>query len=188
MAYKEKIIELLKNNMSEKGFKFWTGINAILPDIWNKPTSSTGKFHRKKNGEVPSNAEHVYHMLYAAIKLFKMFDIYIRTVEADKILFAIVLHDSLKYGQLGSRKHTDTKHDKEAADMICENRDAFLKLFDEEQFSIIEEAIRFHSGRWSTDVSRYEKFSFRNYNPETFFIHILDMLSTNDLIQTDMRD
>ncbi len=188
MNFQEKIIELLEINMTEKGFKLWKGINTILPNIWDKPTSSTGKYHKKLNGDVPTQGEHTYHMLYAATKLFRMFDVKEKTTDADKLLFAIVLHDSLKYGKFGSRKHTDYSHDKFAADMVCENKETFLKLFSEEQFEVFEEAIRFHSGRWSTNVSKNEKFDFNEYHPETVFIHTLDMLSTKDIIQTDVRD
>jgi len=188
MNYKEKIVELLKENMTEKGFKLWKGIDKILPDIWELPTASTGKYHRKLNGEIPNIAEHVYHMLYSTSKLLKMFNARKKTTSADKLFLAVVLHDSLKYGKLGTRVHTDTTHDKLAGDMIASNKETFLKLFTEEQFYILEEAVRFHSGRWSTDVPRNKDFSFSDYNPETLFVHMLDMMSTYDLIQTDVRD
>lgn len=188
MDFKEKVIDLLENNMTEKGFKLWKGINQMLPDAWNKPTSSTGKYHKKQNGDVPVQAEHVYHLLYSTVKLFRMFNIRPNTADADKLLFAVALHDSLKYGELGTRKHTSKTHDKDAADMVSQNKDTFEKIMSEEQFFVMEEAIRFHSGQWSTDVPRNKEFTFKDYNPETFFIHILDMMSTADLIQTDVRD
>lgn len=185
--YFEKITNLLEDNMTEKGYKLWQGINSILPNIWNKPVSSTMKYHKKLNGEVPDIAEHVYHMLYATVKIFRLFNIESKTVEADTMLLSIALHDSLKYGQFGSRKYCDNSHDKTAADMVSSNKDTFTKLISEEQFFQLEEAIRFHQGRWSTDLSlRNEEFSFKNYNPETLFIHILDMLSANDCLKTDM--
>jgi len=187
-SYKGKIIELLEKNMTEKGFKLWQGISALLPDIWDKPTSSTGKYHKKLNGDIPNLAEHVYQMLFATVKLFRMFDINKRTPDADKMLFAISLHDSLKYGNLGTRKHTDKTHDKCGADVIASNKNTFLKIMSEEQFYVLEEAIRFHSGRWSTDVPKNKDFSFKDYNPETLFAHMLDMMSTADLIQTNVRE
>jgi len=186
--FKNRIFKLLEEHMTEKGFALWRGISQRLPDIWDNPTSSTGKYHKKKNGDVPSQAEHVYHMLYSTVKLFRMFNIQSKTADADKMLFAVVLHDSLKYGQLGTRKHTDRQHDKNAADMVFQNKKTFQKILTEEQFFIIEEAIRFHSGQWSTDVPKNKKFDFKDYNPETLFVHMLDMLSTADLIQTDVRD
>jgi hypothetical protein len=188
MNFKEKVEEILEKNMTERGFKLWQGINKRMPDTWDRPTSSTGKYHKTLNGTIPVQAEHVYHMLYSTVKLFRMFDVKEKTTDADKLLFAIALHDSLKYGNLGTRKHTDGHHDKNAADLVCSNKETFLKLFNEDQFNIIEEAIRFHSGRWSTDVSKNKAFTFKDYNPETFFIHILDMMSTADLIQTDVRE
>jgi len=186
MSYKERMNSLLEKHMTEKGFKLWLGIKQRIPDCWDKPTSSTKKYHKKMNGEIPTNAEHTYHMLYAATKIYKLFNVVSKTAEADKLLLAIVLHDSLKYGKLGNRPHTDNQHDKNAADMVSKNKDVFRKLLTEEQFFIMEEGIRFHSGQWSTDANK--NFSFKNYNPETLFIHILDMMSTADLVQTDMRD
>lgn len=188
MNFKEKVETLLKDNMTEKGFNLWYAINQRLPDIWDKPTSSTGKYHKTKSGRIPSQAEHVYHMLYATIKIIRMFNIETKTKNGDKLLMAIALHDSLKYGQLGTRRHTDTSHDKMAADMISENKNTFLKLLTEDQFYTMEEAVRFHSGQWSTDAKHEKDFSFKNYNPETLFVHMLDMMSTYDLIQTDVRE
>ena len=185
--YKERIVDLLEKNMTEKGFKLWKGIDKMLPDIWSKLTASTMKYHKKQNGDVQDIAEHVYQMLYAAIKIMKLFDINPNTYDADKLLFALALHDSLKYGNLGTRKHTDNQHDKEAADMVYSNESTFKRLLSDEQFQVMEEAIRFHSGRWSTDI-RNKEFDWKNYNIETFFVHILDMLSTQDLIQTDVRE
>ncbi len=187
MNYKEKIVELLKENMTDKGFILWKGIDSIMPDIWNMPTSSTRKFHKKLNGDVPDIAEHVYQMLFSLVKLFRMFDITPRTSDADKLLFAVTLHDSLKYGRWASRKHTDRRHDKEAADMISSNKKIFMKLLSEDQFNILEEGIRFHSGRWSTDVIDRSSFNWNNYKVTTFMVHILDMLSTVDCLQTDIR-
>jgi len=188
MNYKDKIIELLKENMTEKGFSLWEGIDKLLPSTWEKPTSSTGKYHKKLNGGIPNQSEHVYQLLYSAVKLFRMFNIKKTTSDADKLLFAVVLHDSMKYGNMGTRKHTDYAHDKLAADMVASNMETFLKIMNEEQFLVMEEAVRFHSGQWSTDVPKNKDFTFKDYNPETLFIHVLDMMSTADLIQTDVRD
>lgn len=186
--YKEKVIKILEENMTEKGFKLWKGINSILPDSWDKPTSSTRKYHKKMNGEVPSQAEHTYHLLYCTTKIMRLFNYKTKTSDGDKMLLAAALHDSLKYGTLGTRRYIDNKHDKEAADMIASNKDTFLKILSDEQFYMLEEAVRFHAGQWSTDVAKDRKFDFKDYNPETLFIHILDIMSTVDLIQTDVRE
>jgi hypothetical protein len=184
--YKEKIINILHKNLTEKGFKLWSGINSILPDTWSKSTSSTGKYHKKLNGEIPTQAEHVYQMLYSAIRVIRLFNIEVNTTDTDKILLAIALHDSLKYGGLGNRKYSDNGHDRDAANMIAENKNIFLKIFTEEQYQILEEAVRFHSGRWSTECSKDPNFTFKHFNPETMFVHVLDMLSSEDCLKTDI--
>jgi len=186
--YYDRVKEILNNNMSEKCYKLWQGLNSLLPKIYDKPTSSTGKHHKKLNGEIPSQAEHIFHLIFSAEKLLRMFDVVPKTQEADLLFLAISLHDSLKYGEFGSRKYTEKTHDKLAADMIEGNRETLLKIFDDEKVSILSEMVRFHSGRWSTDIPHNGKFDFRNYHPYTFFIHMLDMMSTNDLIQTDVRE
>jgi len=186
--FKSRIEKLLEENMTERGFKLWKTIDQRLPNIWDKLTSSTGKYHKKLNGKIPTIAEHVYEMLYAATKLVQMFDVKIKTTKADTVFLAIVLHDALKYGPFGSRLHTDVRHDKEVADKIVhENRQTFAKFFTNEQIQLLEDMIRYHSGKWSTDVVS-SKFSFENLPPEILFLHMLDMMSTHDLIQTDMRE
>lgn len=187
MFYKNRIIDFLKENLTDRAYMLWDGINKALPDIWEKPTSSTGKYHKKLNGDIPSQAEHVYQMLYATKKLLRIFNIECKTTDSDKLFFAIVLHDSLKYGNLGTRTHSDKEHDRLAANMILSNKETFLKLFSEEQFTLLEETVRFHSGRWSTDAID-KIFSFKDISIEAFFVHLMDMMSTEDLIQTDIRD
>ena len=70
--------------------------------------------------------------------------------------------------------------------MVASNKENFEKIMSEEQFFVMEEMVRFHSGQWSTDVINKYKFDFKDYNPETLFLHILDMLSTAACIQTDL--
>lgn len=187
--YKEKIESLLEKHMTEKSFKLWKGITGLLPDIWDRPTSSTGKYHKKLDGRIPDQGEHAYEMLYAAIKVWRLFGIESKTTDADALLFAISLHDSLKYGKFGDRKHSDYNHDQLGGDMIKQNKSTFLRVLNENQYELVEEAIRFHSGRWSTDVGKenMDKFDWSNYKPYTFFVHLLDMFSTADVIQTDER-
>ena len=188
MNYKAKMDEILEKNMTEKGFKLWVGISKILPNAWDRPTSSTGKFHKKLDGSVPDISEHTYEMLYALVKLFRMFDYQPKTTDGDTLLLAIAFHDSLKYGQFGSRKHTDGRHDRDAADMIAFNKETFRKLLTEEQYNMLEEGIRFHSGRWSTDVHNQSSFDWKEYKSSTLIIHTLDMLSTADCLKTDIRE
>ena len=183
MNYKQRMDELLEKNMTEKGFKLWKGVNRILPDAWDRPTSSTRKYHKKLNGDVPDIAEHTYEMLYAGLKIIRMFDIKLRTSRCDGVLFSIALHDILKYGEHGELKHTTGKHDKLVGDLIKGNFKTFQRAMDDNDIVVMEESARFHSGRWSTDINNRNNFNWHNFFPETMFVHILDMLSTGDCLK-----
>jgi hypothetical protein len=180
--YKDKVNELLEKNMTEKGYKLWLGINTMVVDIWNRPSSSSGKYHKKSDGRVHDIAEHTYEMLYNAMKIIRLFDITSNTSRCDAMLFAIGLHDILKYGEHGELKHTTGKHDQLAGDLISGNFDTFRKVMGDNDVLIMAEAARYHSGRWSTDVKVRNAFDWKTFNPETLFVHIMDMLSTGDCL------
>lgn len=187
MGYQEEINEILKENMSELGYKFWLGIEKKIPNVLNKPTSSSGKYHKRAEGNIPTQGEHVWEMLYACSKLFTIFNIEKNTSEADTLLLAIALHDCLKYGaKPEGAPHTNHTHDQRAADMVSKNKEIFLKILNEGQTKRVEEAIRYHTGRWSTDAR--ENFDFENIHPYSFFVHMLDMLSTTDLIKVRQKN
>jgi len=182
MNYEEKIYELLQKNMTENTFNFWKEANNKIPKIWDRPTSSTLKYHKKEDGRVPSVGEHTYEMLYACIKIWQLFGIQKRTKEGDILLLAISLHDAFKYGKNPvQRDYTDNEHDKLIGDLVLEGKNTFLKFMEEDHVNLLEECVRFHSGRWSTDAT--SDFNFKNYHPYTMFIHILDMFSSRNLIK-----
>ena len=182
MNFEEKIDEILEKNMTEKCFMFWKSAKKKLPKIWNRPSSSSLKYHKDENGKVHSIAKHTWEMLYMCVKIWRLFNIKSKTEDGDVLLLAITLHDSFKYDiDPENHKHTTSKHDKIIGDMIKKGRGTFLKFLSEEKVEVLEEAVRYHSGRWSTDAG--EDFNFKDYNPETFFVHMIDMLSTNNLIK-----
>ncbi len=183
MNFKERIDELLKETLTGNAFKLWSGINNMVPNIWEKPTSSTGKYHKRADtGKVPNISEHTFEMLHSGKKVMKMFGSKEKTGYTDALLLSIALHDILKYGDKGTRKHTTNKHDKMIADNILGNPKIFLKIMSEDEFSMLINNLRFHSGRWSTDAD-IRNFNFSDRCPEAMFVHMLDMLSTNDLLK-----
>ncbi|MHA1658060.1 MAG: hypothetical protein ACTSUT_02920, partial [Promethearchaeota archaeon] len=72
---------------------------------------------------------------------------------------------------------------KTMADLIVKKKKFFLSHFSENEFSVLEAGIRFHSGRWSKSVQNMNTFDFADYHPVVMFVHILDMLSTADVLQ-----
>jgi len=181
------IDKILKEELTTKGYKVWKIILSKIPYVWDRPASSSGKYHLKENGKVPSIAEHTYEMLYAAVKILRMFGIEGKgSKEEDAILFGIVLHDSFKYGiNPEIRKYTDNTHDKIVADIVKKNSKMFETFLNESQVIQLEEEVRFHSGRWSSDAKYNTEFCLESLQPETLFIHILDMLSSRNLLKIE---
>ncbi len=183
MNFEKQMNDQLAQHMTEKGFLFWGALNKSINSPWDKPTSSTGKYHQKKGGYVPSIAEHTHEMVYSAIKIYSMFGFHKKMVELDLLLIGVALHDIVKYGNDNDGDHTDNTHDKLIADRIADKRTTFLKLFSEEQIDILIEMVRYHSGRWSTDANTFN-FNFSNDHPYVMFLHTLDMLSSRNCLKT----
>lgn len=180
--YKKKIDKLLEENLTEQAFSFWMTAKKRLPNIGDRLTSSTKKYHKRKDGTVQKLDEHVWEMLKAGNAIYRLFSTEKKRSHKDAVLLSIVLHDSLKYGEDGLTEHTLKNHDSLGGNVIKKNKNTFLKFLSEDECNIIEEAIRYHSGRWSTDLKE-QKINFKDYNIETFFLHMLDMLSANDCLK-----
>lgn len=185
MNCEERINEILNKCMSEKGIIFWGGLKSRIPPVWDRPASSSGKYHLDEDGHVHSINEHTYEMLHAASKLIRMFGVVEKSYDADIILLSVLLHDSLKYGkEPQNRPHTDNKHDQLIGDVVMKNKAFFMQLYSEEQVNILEESVRYHSGKWSTDLKSNGKvFDSKGFNFQTLTLHILDMLSTNNCLR-----
>lgn len=166
-----------KKCLTPNGYKLFRIINSKLFNIWDKPTSSTGKYHKRKDGTVPTIAEHTHEMVKAASKIIRMFGGPQISTDNDAILLGIIFHDSLKYGSKGTNPHTTRNHDQQAADLFEKNKKLFLKHFTEDEFETFCLCIRFHSGIWSADAKK-ENMTVDDFIPEVLFVHILDMLST----------
>lgn len=177
----EKIDQILKKHLTPNSFDLWIGIcEKISNNCWKKPTSSTKKYHRKEDegGRVGSVSEHTWEMIYAADKLVRMFD---GIINKDVIFLSIALHDSYKYGLVKSCKFTETKHDHIIAEIIKKNRNIFKQALSDNDINLLENAVRFHSGKWSTDADK--NFGIDNFTAEVMFLHILDMMSSQNLIK-----
>ena len=187
----DKFFNLIKPHMTEKAFQIlYIIMTKKLPDAWTRPTSSTGKHHLKADGKVQTTIEHTYEMVYAAIKIARAFKIESVTSDMDVLLFILALHDSMKYGETGQMFHTHKGHDRLIGDKIRDARETKTMIFNDEQCTLLEEGVRFHSGQWSTGLKKVgkENFKWKNYHPITMVVHMLDMLSTNDLLKSDWND
>lgn len=183
MSFEERIEALLKEKMTDEGFKFWKVLYEKIPPIWDRLSSSSKKYHQDENGHVRTIGEHTYEMLYACSKTLRMFRVNNRCKEGDLLLLSIFLHDAFKYGiddPLNTR-HTDRTHDRIIGNTISRSKDKFSRIFDDKQVTLMEHITRYHSGIWSTDAN--ESFTLKSLDPEALFVHILDMLSANNCLK-----
>ena len=175
----EKIDEILKRHLTQNSFDLWVGIcENITNKCLNSQSSSSGKYHLKEDGRCPTVAEHVYEMLYAADKIIHMFE---NMFDKNVVFLSIALHDIYKYGISLSNTHTDNRHDQIIAETIKKNQKIFIQALSLEDTILLEEVVRFHSGRWSTNASK--DFNYSNYSPLVLFLSTLDMLSSQNCLK-----
>lgn len=183
MNYVDAILNLAEESLTDNGFKLLLKIESNLPDIWDRPSSSTGKYHQKEDGKVPTIAHHTYEMFHAAAKIIRMFGYARLSTSNDAILMGIILHDLLKYGDNGTNPHTTKNHCKVMADKLEKNRKLLMKHFSDVEYETLVMIVRYHSGQWSASVPSIQEFKFSDYPPEVLFGHMLDMLSTADCLK-----
>lgn len=189
IKFKLELDNILRENLTPNAYRFWEALNEkIIPQkIWDRPTSSTGKHHKKENNRVPTIAEHTFEIVYATSKIYRMFGTKENYSRLNCILLAGAIHDALKYGRYGSFTHTDMRHDKVMADIVKLQATHFEKVMSKEDVNVLEQMVRFHMGRWGTDVLHEEAFSFIGMREETMFLHILDMLSSRNCLKTNVE-
>jgi len=174
----EKINIILKKHLSQKSFDLWKGIEGkISNNCWNKPTSSTLKYHLKEDGRCPSVIEHTYEMIYAADKIISSFE---GIISKNVIFLSIILHDSYKYGLEKTNLHTVSNHDKIIYEIIKKNEKIFLQALSPKEVILLETAVRYHHGKWSTGC---KQFSINDFTAEVMILHFLDMMSSKNLIK-----
>lgn len=188
MDYVEAMMILAQHHMTEGGYDLLVKVEGKMPDIWDRPSSSTGKYHKKADGSVPSIAHHTYEMLYAGTKIIRMFGGKAKSSINDAFIMAIILHDIRKYGKTGKNPHTTKTHDKDMANLLEKNRKYLTKHFSDYETEVMISGVRYHSGRWSPDVPNMHEFDFGNYHPIVMFVHTLDMMSTADVLQFPQVD
>jgi hypothetical protein len=186
-AFLKDINDLLKENMSVPGYALWEEISSKTTMVMHRPSSGSGKYHNNDDGGVYTIGEHTYQILYTTIRAMKLFDTKPKSKHADILLLAAACHDLLKYGNEDPlfRKTTDKRHDKLIADTLLFNKTRILETFNVYEFNKLEQICRYHTGRWSTDAT--ETFDFSKLCPEVMFVHILDMLSSQNLLKVPVK-
>ncbi len=167
---------VLERCLTLTNYNLWLGLLDVIEPVWDRPSSSSLKYHKRDDGSVPSIAEHTVEMLIAADKIKRMFGNFpVPVEETDALFLSIALHDAFKYGPSPKHEaHTTKDHDKLAGDFIVDAmEDVFIPHLGKENAALLENCVRFHAGRWSTDDGFVDGKIFRFVD----LVHTLDMLS-----------
>lgn len=175
---------VLKKVLTVTNYNLWLGLLDVIEPVWDRPSSSSLKYHKRDDGSVPSIAEHTVEMLIAADKIKRMFGNFpVPVEETDALFLGIALHDAFKYGMKPEHAdHTVQNHDKLAGDFVLDAmNDVFIPHLGKENAITLEKCVRYHSGRWSTDASK--AYAGKDDMVFVWFVHALDMLSTADKLK-----
>lgn len=178
----EKCINYIQDERVKKSALVLVG---LLPTYFFEiPASSTGKYHPEYSLGFGGLLRHTKAAFKIANDLVRNLDFELSEIEKDLSLLAIMLHDGFKSGYI-QEKYTRADHPHLAADFVINNK-ALLFLSDEEIIKVAD-AIRSHSGRWTTDYQGNEILP----KPETNmskFVHLCDYLASRKYLAVDIND
>lgn len=152
-------------------------LHKIPPCFWDKPSSSTGKYHPRQSNGKGGLVRHSRATVLFAETFARAFDM--NREDTDCIIASAILHDCVKYG-LTCGAYTTKTHDKDGADFIYVNGQSYIAegkdaAFTSETLLSIIRPIAHHMGRW-TEHSKKKKFP-EEYSPAELIIHLADMAS-----------
>jgi hypothetical protein len=177
----------IRDYMTPVGYELLKRLTAQIKPVWNRPASSSGKYHQRGDGTIPTIREHTQEMLYAATKIIRLFGYKDISKDNDLFYIAIMLHDAFKYGLQPDRvEYTDKNHDNIVAEFIDNHSEEIAELFGGGGHVILSDMLRYHSGIWSPDLKKKKPKEARKIAfvfKETFFLHMLDMLSANNCLR-----
>lgn len=172
---------VLKKCLTITNYNLWLGLLDVIEPVWDRSSSSSLKYHKRDDGSVPSIAEHTVEMLIAADKIKRMFGNFpVPVEETDALFLGIALHDAFKYGMKPEKEeHTTKDHDRLAGNFVNDMEDILITHLGKENAGLLEDCVRFHAGRWSTDRGWGNAAAIRFVE----LVHTLDMLSTADKLK-----
>lgn len=159
-----------------------TMIEKIPDYFFSIPAASTGKYHPKYAQGDGGLVRHTKAAVRMAYELYGIYKFPQRT--KDLIIMALVLHDSVKKGEVES-KYTLFDHPLVAGDFIRKYKDE-LKL-SKDDLEFVCSAIASHMGRFNT--SDYSDVILPlPKTPEQKFVHMCDFLASRKVINIEFDE
>jgi hypothetical protein len=183
------IIDILKEMTTPNGYSLCNRLLIKFKDTLSRPTSSSGIFHNRDDGSVPTILSHVTTILDACYKTMISYDVKPKSSDADLLALAILLHDIYKYGRRNELFNSTYTHDELVASKVWESREMFIEILSDYQIKILTDIVQFHMGRWAS----YFKYKGNNeldfwkmgFHPFVYYVHLLDMLSSRNCLKEE---
>jgi hypothetical protein len=157
-------------------------MEKFVPDyFYVVPASSTGKYHPKYALGEGGLVRHTKACVAIAEALLSLEQN--KHLNHDRIISALIIHDSFKQG-LGTSKHTKFEHPLFSANAI----QLFAKEYHpnmKDEADEIAKLVITHMGEWNT--SNYSKVTLpKPYTEEQKFVHMCDYLASRKNIEVNV--
>jgi HD superfamily phosphodiesterase len=155
-------------------------LKSIPVPVWDKPSSSTGKFHPPHSQGHRGLYRHTQAVVVLSVKLAEVFEL--NPEDTDIVIAASILHDILKYGVVPGKWTTKT-HPEDAAKLI--GLIAKKTGFNRELTAKLASGVSRHMGRWSQDKPSFHE----SFTKIEMIVHIADVIAANKRVHIlDLED
>lgn len=179
-GYSARIDEFLKEKLEDRYYAFWQQFTSQFPLPFNRPSSSSGKYHLNTAGTVDNLEEHTMELMQFVDRLARTFGDSREEQFYDIVLLAAALHDIQKYGENNSLKHTTAEHGAITAKAVLNKGEEYGLTADETK--MLSDLILYHDGRWNSRNPGFKPIPFTQLQ---LFIHIADMASSRRILKFD---
>lgn len=200
---KQEVFEpMFEHFETEEILEYFKKIVTKIPDaIFYKPASSSGKYHNSQQIGEYGQLIHIY-MFSDILNMFLDLEYnkhrFSNPIERDLMRCTPALHDMCKYGMVGSRAHTTSKHPLMAKEKLIEinNRKNFNHPLKEDQLKMLCKMCERHSGEWNVWKDKQVLYGYgeniynevttgemeKPQNDRDILIHECDMLASRTFL------
>jgi 23S rRNA maturation-related 3'-5' exoribonuclease YhaM len=164
------------------------------PDyFFTMPASTTGKFHPAYTLGEGGLIKHTKAAVKIAHDLLNLEQN--KHLNADQIITALILHDSIKKGNNGSN-YTVTEHPLYAADFIGRKIDEFEVEYEVDceeledlrlEVAHIQRLIKSHMGQWNSDYRLAKEILPKPVEEDEKFVHTCDYLASRKYLTCEVE-
>lgn len=161
-------------------------VSELIPDyFWNVAASSTGKYHPSYALGEGGLYRHTLAAVRIAIGMFPLTNY--TDDEKDKIIIALIVHDSFKY-DINHSKYTCADHPVIAAGQVKAYCELWLSEVDENFGTDIANLILTHMGQWNKDWKTKREIMPKPSTSMQRYVHMCDYLASRKYLEFNFEE